>query len=121
MGRAKETKRMRDEAREARKSDRLRKAAEKFADEREHTAPALRPMNKKQQKYLDYLGSRKIIIVNGVFGSGKTFMASALQVIFCVRTRLIRSLLHVLTSRQERLQDLNPEMQCRNCGPIFEA
>lgn len=77
MGRAKETKRMRDEAREARKSDRLRKAAEKFADEREHTAPALRPMNKKQQKYLDYLGSRKIIIVNGVFGSGKTFMASA--------------------------------------------
>lgn len=48
MGRAKETKRIRDEAKEARKSDRLRKAAEKFAEEREHTAPALRPMNKNK-------------------------------------------------------------------------
>ena len=37
MGRAKETKRIRDEAKEARKSDRLRKAAEKFAEERANT------------------------------------------------------------------------------------
>ena len=52
MGRAKETKRMRDEAKEARKSDRLRKAAEKFADEREHTA---------------VVGNRKLTGFGGIF------------------------------------------------------
>lgn len=77
MGRAKETKRMRDEAREARKSDRLRKAAEKFSEEREHTAPALRPMNKKQEYYLHLLKTKQLVIATGLFGTGKSFMAAA--------------------------------------------
>ena len=77
MGRAKETKRARSEAKEARKADRMRKAAEKFSSEREHSAPPLNPINNKQKEYLEYLRSHRIIIVNGVFGSGKTYMASA--------------------------------------------
>lgn len=77
MGRSRETRRMREDAKEARKTERMKHAAEKFAEEREYNAPAIRPLNKKQGLYLHFLQTKKIVIVNGVFGSGKTFMASA--------------------------------------------
>lgn len=48
MGRSRETRRMREDAKEARKTERMKHAAEKFAEEREYNAPAIRPLNKNK-------------------------------------------------------------------------
>lgn len=47
---------------------------EKFREER--NLPPVRPMNSKQERYLEMLDSCRIIIVEGYFGTGKTYLAS---------------------------------------------
>lgn len=47
---------------------------EKFREER--NLPPVRPMNSKQERYLEMLDSCRIVIVEGYFGTGKTYLAS---------------------------------------------
>lgn len=79
MGRSIETKIRRQEAREAKKEKRMKKAAEKFAEEREEIIKVdpLLPLNKKQKALLHALKNKTLIVVNGLAGTGKTYMAAA--------------------------------------------
>lgn len=79
MGRSLETKIRRQEAREAKKEKRMKKAVEKFAEEREEIVKVdpLLPLNKKQKVLLHALKNKTLIVVNGLAGTGKTYMASA--------------------------------------------
>lgn len=78
MGRSIETKIRRQEAREAKKEKRMKKAAEKFAEEREEIIKVdpLLPLNKKQKALLHALKNKTLIVVNGLAGTGKTYLAS---------------------------------------------
>lgn len=79
MGRSIETKIRRQEAREAKKEKRMKRAVEKFAEEREEIVKVdpLLPLNKKQKALLHALKNKTLIVVNGLAGTGKTFMAAA--------------------------------------------
>lgn len=50
---------------------------EKFREERT-SLPPVRALNEKQARYLELLASCRIIIVEGYFGTGKTYLASAI-------------------------------------------
>lgn len=47
---------------------------EKFEEERK--VPALRPLNEKQAKYMELLKTCNIIVVNGLFGTGKSYISA---------------------------------------------
>lgn len=53
----------------------VREIPEKFKEER--TLPPIQAMNEKQKEYLQLLATKNIIIVEGLFGTGKTFCAAA--------------------------------------------
>ena len=78
MGRSIETKIRRQEAREAKKEKRMKRAVEKFAEEREEIVKVdpLLPLNKKQKALLHALKNKTLIVVNGLAGTGKTYLAS---------------------------------------------
>lgn len=50
----------------------------KFDHEREHSAPALVAKTPKQKEYLNLLKTCNIVIVEGLFGTGKSFCAAAM-------------------------------------------
>lgn len=79
MGRSLETKMRRQEAREAKKEKRMKHAVEKFAEEREEIQKVepLTALNPKQKAILRALREKTLIVVNGLAGTGKTYLASA--------------------------------------------
>lgn len=79
MGRSLETKMRRQEAREARKEKRMKHAAEKFAEEREEIQKVepLVGLNPKQKAMLRALREKTLIVVDGLAGTGKTYLAAA--------------------------------------------
>lgn len=50
---------------------------EKFEEERENSLPPITAKNAKQKDYLNKLNTCNILIVEGLFGTGKTFCAAA--------------------------------------------
>lgn len=80
MGRSKEARARKLDARQQQRSERIERTAKhhpKFDEERA-SAPPLSPLNEKQQDYLHKLQTCNIIIAKGIFGTGKTYLASAL-------------------------------------------
>lgn len=80
MGRSKEARASKLNVRQQQRAERLERTAKhhpKFDEER-RSAPALTPLNAKQQDYLHKLQTCNIIIAKGIFGTGKTYLASAL-------------------------------------------
>ena len=76
MGRSKETRALKLAARNKARDERKMKYNPKFEEER-NSAPTLVAMNRKQQDYLQKLKTCNIIIAKGIFGTGKTYLASA--------------------------------------------
>lgn len=54
----------------------VRNTPEKFKEER--MLPPILPKNDKQREYLELLKTKNIVIVEGLFGTGKTYCAAAL-------------------------------------------
>ncbi|ADP02543.1 PhoH-like protein [Salmonella phage GEC_vB_MG] len=76
MGRSKEARALKLSARQQQRAERQAKHHPKFDEER-NSAPALVALNEKQQDYLHKLQTCNIIIAKGIFGTGKTYLASA--------------------------------------------
>lgn len=79
MGRSKEARASKLNARQQQRAERLERTAKhhpKFDEERA-SAPPLVALNEKQQDYLHKLQTCNIIIAKGIFGTGKTYLASA--------------------------------------------
>ncbi len=76
MGRSKEVRASRLSARQQMRAEKQPKHNPKFDEER-NSAPILSPLNEKQQDYLFKLQTCNIIIAKGIFGTGKTYLASA--------------------------------------------
>ncbi|QXL90526.1 PhoH-like protein [Salmonella phage NINP13076] len=76
MGRSKEARALKLSARQQQRAERQAKHHPKFDEER-NSAPALTALNEKQQDYLHKLQTCNIIIAKGIFGTGKTYLASA--------------------------------------------
>lgn len=74
MGRRSEVRINKREERKERLSLQAEKYKDKFREERE--PPPIFPMNLKQQYYLEHLNNCNIIIVEGIFGTGKTYLAA---------------------------------------------
>lgn len=75
MGRSKLAREAKIQARSKARAERQMKHHPKFDEER--TNPPLVAMNDKQQDYLHKLQTCNIIIAKGIFGTGKTYLASA--------------------------------------------
>ena len=79
MGRSKEARASKLNSRQQQRAERLERTAKhhpKFDEERA-SAPPLVALNEKQQDYLHKLQTCNIIIAKGIFGTGKTYLASA--------------------------------------------
>lgn len=77
MGRSKDARAMKLNARQKNRAERQQPKHHPKFDEERNSAPPLRPMNEKQQDYLHKLQTCNIIIAKGIFGTGKTYLASA--------------------------------------------
>lgn len=76
MGRSKEARATKLSVRQQQRAERQAKHHPKFDEER-NSAPPLKPLNDKQQDYLHKLQTCNIVIAKGIFGTGKTYLASA--------------------------------------------
>lgn len=76
MGRSKEARATKLSVRQQQRAERQAKHHPKFDEER-NSAPPLNPLNDKQQDYLHKLQTCNIVIAKGIFGTGKTYLASA--------------------------------------------
>lgn len=79
MGRSKEARATKLNSRSVQRAERQASQAKhhpKFDEERK-SAPPLVALNEKQQDYLHKLQTCNIIIAKGIFGTGKTYLASA--------------------------------------------
>lgn len=76
MGRSKEARATKLSVRQQQRAERQAKHHPKFDEER-NSAPPLTPLNDKQQDYLHKLQTCNIVIAKGIFGTGKTYLASA--------------------------------------------
>ena len=50
---------------------------EKFEEQREMSLPPITALNPKQKDYLNKLSTCNILVVEGLFGTGKSFCAAA--------------------------------------------
>ena len=76
MGRSKEARATKLSVRQQQRAERQARHHPKFEEER-NSAPPLKPLNDKQQDYLHKLQTCNIVIAKGIFGTGKTYLASA--------------------------------------------
>jgi phosphate starvation-inducible PhoH-like protein len=76
MGRSKEARATKLSVRQQQRAERQAKHHPKFDEERNSAQP-LTPLNDKQQDYLHKLQTCNIVIAKGIFGTGKTYLASA--------------------------------------------
>ena len=76
MGRSKEARATKLSVRQQPRAERQAKHHPIFDEER-NSAPPLNPLNDKQQDYLHKLQTCNIVIAKGIFGTGKTYLASA--------------------------------------------
>lgn len=80
MGRSKEARATKLSARQQQRAERQAASQAKHHpkfDEERKSAPPLVALNEKQQDYLHKLQTCNIIIAKGIFGTGKTYLASA--------------------------------------------
>lgn len=80
MGRSKEARATKLSVRQQQRAERQAASQAKHHpkfDEERNSAPPLVALNEKQQDYLHKLQTCNIVIAKGIFGTGKTYMASA--------------------------------------------